>query len=158
MIIAGRSVLLLAFLLLSVTAIAAPAVEGDYLANGKAAKLAFGLAVAGDPFSGNPTTELIFTEKGAGADEKPGMHAMFGNFGSSLIITLMKNDEGYNIIGCVFGHQALEHSGASAIGIVSAVDVKESNGRISGQLVTGADADVFDEPVKVDLKFDLKLP
>jgi hypothetical protein len=158
MTIASRSVPLLAFLLLSAAAIAAPAVTGEYLANGKEARLAFGLAVAGEPFSGKPTTELIFTEKDASADDKPGMHAMFGNFGSSLTITLMKSEDGYSIIGCVFGHQALEHSGASAIGIVSAVDVKESNGRISGQLITGADADVFDEPVKVDLKFDLKLP
>jgi hypothetical protein len=155
---ASRFLLSLAILFFTAHAIAASAIEGDYVANGKQAKLAHGLVVAGKPFSGNPTLELIFTEMDASADDNPEMHAMFGNFGSSLVITLMKAADGYSIIGCVFGHQALEHSGASAIGIVSAVDVRESEGRISGQLVTGADADVFGEAVKVDLKFDLKLP
>ena len=59
-------------LALFVTALwAAAAFEGTYSANGKNAKLAFLIAKKGDPFSGKPTTLLVFSEKDASQDARP---------------------------------------------------------------------------------------
>ena len=85
-------------------------------------------------------------------------HAAFGDFGNALVITLMKDGDGYSVIGAEFGHTALKHMGASATGVLDVKDVKAANGRLSGKLVSGADADIFGEPIKVDLAFDVKLP
>lgn len=153
-----RSFLFVLATLFAAQALAAKPVDGTYRANGQDGKLAFALALAGEPFSGNPTTKLVFTEKDASADNKPDFHAAFGDFGNALVITLMKDSDGYSIIGAEFGHTALKHMGASATGILDVKDVKVANGRISGKLVSGADADIFDEPIKVDLAFDVKLP
>jgi hypothetical protein len=152
-----RSFLLLIIAISATTSWAGSSVEGTYKANGQEAKLAFALAYPDEPFSGNPTTQLIFTEQDASADENPGFHAAFGDFGSALIVRLMKDDDGYSVIGCEFGHKGLKHMGASATGVVDASDIKMTDGRISGHLATKPDADIFDEPVVVDLRFDLAI-
>jgi hypothetical protein len=152
-----RSFLLLIIAIFASTSWAGSSVEGTYKANGQDAKLAYALAFPGEPFSGKPTTELIFTEQDASADENPGFHAVFGDFGSALSIKLMKDDDGYTVIGCEFGHKGLKHMGASATGVVDASDIKMTDGRISGHLTTKPGADIFDEPVAVDLKFDLAI-
>jgi hypothetical protein len=132
-------------------------VGGTYKANGQEAKLAFALAYPDEPFSGNPTTQLIFTEQDASADENPGFHAAFGDFGSALIVRLMKDNDGYSVIGSEFGHKGLKHVGASASGVIDASDIRMTDGRISGHFATKPDADIFDEPIVVDLKFDLAI-
>ena len=150
---------LLTFLLVMIASIASAAspVAGTYKANGQDAKLTFALAYPSEEFSGNPTTQLVFSEQDASADKRPDISALFGKFGSALVVKLMKDGDSYSVIGCEFGHQGLKHAGASAIGIVEAKDVKVTGGRISGHLVTAPDADIFDEPIVVDLKFDVAL-
>ncbi|MBX3697522.1 MAG: hypothetical protein KF811_06915 [Dokdonella sp.] len=155
---AVRSFLFVLIALFAAQAWAAKPVVGTYSANGQDGKLAFALALSGEPFSGNPTTKLVFTEKDASADKQPDFHAAFGDFGNALVITLMKDSDGYSVIGAEFGHTALKHMGASATGVLDVKDVKAANGRLSGKLVSGADADIFGEPIKVDLAFDVKLP
>jgi len=146
-------------LMLFVTALsAASAFEGTYSANGKNAKLAFLIAKKGDPFSGKPTTLLVFSEKDASQDARPDFHAQMGDLGDALVIRLMKDGDNWDVIGSEFAHSALKHSGASATGIVSVKDVTVANGDISGRLTTHADADLFDEPLAIDLRFQVKQP
>ncbi|MFZ2236405.1 MAG: hypothetical protein WBP11_10345 [Dokdonella sp.] len=152
----SQSLLFVLALTLADNALAA-SISGTYQANGVAAKLTHALAMAVEPFSGNPTTRLIFTEKDASADERPDITASFGGFGSALVVTLMKEGDTYSVIGCEFGHTALKRMGASGIGIVDAKDVKARAGQISGKLVSAPDAKIFDEPVSVDLSFDVPL-
>jgi hypothetical protein len=137
---------------------AAPPFEGTYSANGKNAKLAFLIAKKGDPFSGNPTTILIFSEKDASKDPRPDFHAQMGDLGDALVIRLMKDGDKWDVIGSEFAHSALKHSGASGTGIVGVSDVTVANGEISGHLTTHANADLFDEPLAIDLRFHVKQP
>ncbi len=139
-------------------ALAAAPVEGAYKANGKDAKLAYVIARKGEPFSGNPTVTLVFSEKDASKDPKPDMHAQFGDLGDALVIHLMNENGKYTVIGSEFAHSALKHSGASASGVVDIRDAAVANGELSGRLVSGPDAKIFSEPVVVDLRFHVKQP
>jgi len=146
-------------LVLGVTAaFAAAPVEGKYVANGKEGKLAFALAKQDKPFSGKPVTLLVFTEKDASKDANPSSHAQFGDLGDALVVRLRQDGDKWDVIGTEFVHSALKHSGASGTGIVSASDLKVASGEISGHLATGPNADLFDEPLVVDLKFHVKAP
>ena len=137
---------------------AASAFDGTYSANGQKAKLAFLIAKKGDPFSGKPTTVLIFSEKDTNNDQRADFHAQMGDFGDALVIRLMKDGDQWDVIGSEFAHSALKHSGASGTGIVSVKDVTIANGDLSGRLTTHADADLFDEPLVIDLRFHVKQP
>lgn len=152
-------ILLFGCLALFMTALfAAAPFEGVYRANGKDAKLSHVLAQKGEPFSGKPTTKLIFSEKDASADPRADFHAQMGNFGDALVVTLCKDGDEWDVIGSEFAHSALKHSGASGTGIVSAKDVAVANGEISGHLTTTANADLFGEPLVIDLHFHVKQP
>lgn len=144
--------------LLAGLAVAAAPIEGAFKANGKDAKLGYLLAQKGEPFSGNPTVTLVFSEKDASKDPKPDMHAQFGDLGDALVIRLMNEKGKYSVIGSEFAHSALKHSGASASGVVDIQDAAATNGELSGHLVTGPDAKIFSEPVVVDLRFRVKQP
>jgi hypothetical protein len=133
---------------------AAAAFEGTYSANGKNAKLVFLIAKKGDPFSGKPTTVLVFREKDASQDARPDFDAQMGDLGDALVIRLMKDGDKWDVIG-EFAHSALKHSGQRR-GIVSVSDVTVANGEISGHLTTHTDADLFDEPLAIDLRFHVK--
>ncbi|HSE13733.1 MAG TPA: hypothetical protein VLB69_13965 [Rudaea sp.] len=152
-------ILLCSSLVLFVTALwAAAAVEGTYSANGKAGKLVYALAKKGEPFSGKPTTVLVFSEKDASKDPRPDFHAQMGDLGDALVITLRQDGKEWDVIGSEFAHAALKHSGASGSGIVSVKDVAVANGEISGHLTTQPNADLFDEPLVIDLRFHVKQP
>ena len=140
------------------SALAAGPVEGAFKANGKDAKLGYVIAKKGEPFSGNPTVTLVFSEKDASKDPKPDMHAQFGDLGDALVIRLMNENGKYTVIGSEFAHSALKHSGASASGVVDIKDAAVANGELSGHLVTGPDAKIFSEPIAVDLRFHVKQP
>ena len=139
-------------------AVAAGPVEGTFKANGKDAKLSYVVAIKGDPFSGNPTVTVVFSEKDASKDAKPDMHAQFGDLGDALVVHLMNENGKYSVIGSEFSHSALKHSGASASGIIDVKDAAVANGELSGHVVTAADAAIFSEPIAIDLRFHVKQP
>ena len=56
---------------------------------------------------------LVFTEKDHSKDKKPDFNAVFGKFGSALIISL--HEEG-GIFGCQVVHTAHEKQGFTSIG------------------------------------------
>jgi hypothetical protein len=151
--------LLVVGLALSTTALfAAAAVDGTYKANGKDGKLAYVLAKKDEPFSGKPVTMLVFTEKDASKDSKPDMHAQFGDLGDALVVRLSQDGDKWQVIGSELAHSALKHSGVSASGIFEVKDVKIANGEISGHLMTDPKADIFGEPIAIDLHFHVKQP
>lgn len=154
-----NSVLFLCTLALATDVVAAgAAVEGVYRANGKDSVPAHALARNGDAYMDKPTIKLILTEKDAAKDDRPDFHAQMGDLGSALVVTLVKADDGYDVIGSEFAHPALKRSGASATGIVTATDVKIEAGQISGRLVAREGARLFDETLEIDLKFRTKAP
>ena len=132
--------------------------NGTYAANGKAVELTHVLAIKGKPFSDKPTTTLVFTEKDASGDRNPTFDATMGNFGAALVVRLVQDANGWKVIGSEFAHPALQHTGASSIGVVDAADMKLANDELSGRIVTLPDADLFHEPLSIDLKFSVARP
>lgn len=138
--------------------VAGASASGTYSANGKSATLAHVLALKGKPFADKPTTTLVFSEKDASGDKNPAFDATMGNFGAALVVRLAQDANGWKVIGSEFAHPALQHSGASSIGVVDAMDMKVANGELSGRIATVADADLFHEPLSIDVKFDVAQP
>jgi hypothetical protein len=132
--------------------------SGTYSANGKNAVLAHVLAIKGKPFADKPTTTLVFSEKDASGDKNPAFDATMGNFGAALVVRLVQDANGWKVIGSEFAHPALQHSGASSIGVVNAVDMKLANGELSGRIASVTDADLFHEPLNIDVKFSVAQP
>ncbi len=130
-------------------------VSGVYRANGKDAKLTHLLLVPHDDFDGMKTVTLVMTEQDASADSHPEISALFGKYGSSLIVSVQTDG---SVIECEIGHTALQHSGASSLGRVKTTNFHWANGQVSGKLTTGGKADVFDETWEADLDFQGKLP
>src|SRR5262245_26080017 len=102
----------LALMMLSLSVLAGPEaraedtpVSGIFKGNGKEAKLAYITATKGEPYSDKPTIVLVMTEKDHSKETKSRIGAMFGKFGSALIITVLHDG---SIIGCEVVHAAHE--------------------------------------------------
>jgi hypothetical protein len=139
----------------ALAAAAVPSVSGHYRANGKDAKLAHVLAVAHEDFAGQPAVTLVFTEKDTAGDPRADIAASFGNFGSALTVSLLRDG---SVFGCEVGHAALKHMGASSIGKLKSEGFTWANGEVSGKLTTHGPVDLFDETWDVELSFRAKAP
>jgi hypothetical protein len=131
--------------------------DGVYRVDGKDAKISFARSSQGEPFSNHPTIDIALTEKDStGAKGRP----MFWHdtYGAAIVVTLMKEEDGYHVISSTFLHTALKDGGSNGTGIVSLKDTKEANGEISGELVTKPDTTLFDQKLDVDLKFKVPVP
>lgn len=137
-------------------AAAAAAVQGSFKANDKDATLTYALANKSEPWGDHPVIQLVLSEKDASASKRPNFEAQMGRYGAALVVTL--TSDAWDVIGTEFAHPALKHSGASGTGILKVKDVTTSNGEISGHLVTNDNADLFGEPVVIDLTFRVKQP
>ena len=73
----------------------APSVTGVFRGNGKDAKLAYVTARWVEPFDGRPGIQLIFTEKDHTKAKKPEFDAVFGQFGSALVISAFEDGQIY---------------------------------------------------------------
>jgi hypothetical protein len=135
---------------------AAPSVQGSFKANGKDATLTYVLAKKSAPWGDHPVIQLVLSEKDASASKRPDFEAQGAHFGAALVVTL--TSDGWDVIGTEFAHPELKHSGASGTGIVKVKDVTTSNGEITGHLVTNEHADLFGEPIVIDLTFHVKQP
>lgn len=137
---------------------AAAAVQGSFKANGKDGVLTYALAKKSEPWMDQPVIQLVLSEKDASGSKMPDFEAQMGHFGAALAVKLTKGSDGWDVIGTEFAHPALKHSGASGTGIMKVKDVTTSNGEISGHLVTNEHADLFGEPIVIDLTFHVKQP
>jgi len=127
-----------------------PTVTGNFKGNGKDANLAYVSARWGEPFDGKPGIVLVFTEKDHSKDKKPDVDAMFGKFGSALILSL--HEEG-DIYGCQVVHSAHKKQGFSSIGSIETTGFSCDQGKVEGELTTNGPVDTFGETWEVKLKF-----
>ncbi len=151
------STLLLAATLLGTLvpdASAEPGVSGNFLGDGKPAKLAFVSAKKGEPFSDKDTVVVVLTEKDQSKSKNPKFDAGFGKLGSALILTI--NTEG-RIIGCEVAHSAHTKSPFSAVGRIKTADFKWADGVVQAKVSTGGDDEAFGQKWNVDLKFEAKV-
>ncbi len=127
-----------------------PTVTGAFRGNGKEAKLAYASARWGEPFDGKPGIVLVLSEKDHSKDNKPDNGALFGRFGSALIISLFEDG---TIYSCQVVHAAMKHSGFSSSGTMETNDFTYADGKVQGGLTTHGPSDTFGEKWEVDLQF-----
>ena len=127
-----------------------PTVTGIFSGNGKDGKLGYVSANWSEPFAGKPGIELVFTEKDHAKDKKPDTGAMFGKFGSALIISL--HEDG-GIYGCQVVHSAHQKQGFTALGRMEATEFNYADGKVEGELTTHGEVDTFGEKWEVKIKF-----
>lgn len=130
-------------------------VSGLYRANGQDASLVHATAVAHDDFGGQPAVTVVFTEHDPKGDASVHIGAVFGDYGSALVITVLEDG---SVIGCEVAHAALKHRGASSIGKLKTESFKWSDDDVGGRLTTGGEVSLFDETWQVDLTFKVKRP
>lgn len=131
---------------------------GTYRIDGIDAKLGFARTAKGDPYMKRPTIDAVFSEKDSAA-AKDLRSISFGNtYGANISITLYKTEDGsYDVISSSFGHPASKVNGGGS-GIVNVKDVKDANGKISGELFTKPDTTMFGQKLEIDVKFEAPLP
>lgn len=127
-----------------------PSVTGVFKGNGKEAKLAYVSARWSEPFNDQPGITLVLTEKDHAKEAKPDMGAMFGKFGSALIISLHEDGK---IYGCQVVHSAHKKQGFSSIGSLEATDFTYADGKVEGELTTSGQMETFGDTWEVNLKF-----
>lgn len=128
-----------------------PTVTGIFKGNGKEAKLAHVSAHWREPFSGKTGMVLVFTEKDHSKEKKPDTAAMFGKFGSALIISI--HDEDGRIYGCQVVHSAHQKQGFSSIGNIEATEFTYADGKVEGAITTNGQVETFGETWEVNIKF-----
>jgi len=127
-----------------------PSVTGIFKGNGKDAHLAYVSARWGEPFSGKTGIVLVFTEKDHSKVKKPDTDAMFGKFGSALIISLHEDGD---IYGCQVVHSAHKKQGFSSIGSMETSGFTYDAGKVEGELTTNGQVETFGDTWEVKLKF-----
>ena len=127
-----------------------PTVSGVFRGNGKEANLAYVSARWVEPFSDQTGIELVFTEKDHSKENKPDMGAMFGKFGSALIISLHEDGQIYS---CQVVHRAHQKQGFSSIGNLEATEFSYEDGKVEGELTTSGQVETFGETWEVKIKF-----
>jgi len=130
-------------------------VSGIFTGNGKEAKLAYVCTTRGKPFADKPTIVIVFTEKDHPGDKSPATGALFGKYGSALIVTVYEDGQ---IVGCQVVHTEHKKSGFSSSGVIKMSDFKLENGKIQGKLSTGGEDEFFGDKWQVDIKFQAKAP
>ena len=130
-------------------------VTGTFNGNDQEAKLAFVSVQKGTPVGGKQTLRLIFTEKDHSKDEQPDLKALFGNYGSALVIQIQPDGK---VVTCDINHQAFTTKPISSPTSVKMSEFKNDGGWISGKLATDGKDDAFGQTWRVSLTFKAKAP
>jgi hypothetical protein len=130
-------------------------VSGVFKGNDQPAKLAFVSAHKGAAIAGKETIKLVFTEKDPAKDEQADLKALFGNYGSALIIGILPDGK---VVTCDIAHEALKQKPISSPSAVKMSDFKNEGGQISGKLVTDEKQEAFGQTWEVNLIFKTKAP
>ncbi len=78
-------------------------VSGIFKGNDQPAHLVFVSAHKGTPVGGKEMIKLVFTEKDHSKDERPELKALFGDYGSALVIGI---DPDGKVVTCDVAHEA----------------------------------------------------
>ena len=130
-------------------------VNGVFKGNDQSAKLVFVSAYKGTPVSGKETIKLVLTEKDHSKDERADLKALFGDYGSALIIGIQPDGK---VVTCDIAHEALKQKPISSPSSVKMSDFKNEGGQISGKLVTDGKQEAFGQTWEVNLIFKAKAP
>src|SRR6266513_5386863 len=130
-------------------------VSGVYLGNDQPAKLAFVSAHKATPVAGQETIALVFTERDHSKDTQPELKALFGNYGSALVVGI--NPDG-KVVTCDIAHEALKQKPISSPLSVKMSDFKNEGGQISGKLATDGKQEAFGQTWEVNIIFKTKAP
>jgi len=130
-------------------------VSGIFKGNDQPAKLAFVSAHKGTPLRGQETIKLVFTEKDHSKDEQADLKALFGDYGSALVIGIQLDGK---VVTCDVRHEAHKQKPISSPASVKMSDFKNENGQLSGKLATDGKAEAFGETWEVNLTFRTKAP
>jgi len=136
-------------------AVADSEVSGIFKGNDQPAKLVFVSAHKGTPVAGQETIKLVFTEKDHSKDERPDLKALFGDYGSALVIGIQPDGK---IVTCDVAHDAHKQKPISSPGSIKMSDFKSEGGQISGKIATDGKAEAFDQTWEVNLIFKTKAP
>jgi hypothetical protein len=130
-------------------------VSGIFKGNDQPAKLVFVSARKGAPLRGQETIKLVFTEKDHSKDEQADLKALFGDYGSALVIGIQLDGK---VVTCDVRHEAHKQKPISSPTSVKMSEFKNENGQISGKLTTDGKAEAFGETWEVNLTFKTKAP
>ena len=130
-------------------------VSGVYLGNDQPAKLAFVSAQKGTAVAGKDTIKLVFTEKDHAKDERPDLKALFGDYGSALVVGIHADGK---VVTCDIAHEALKQKPISSPSSVKMSDFRNEAGQISGKLATDGRQEAFGQTWEVSLTFRTKAP
>ena len=130
-------------------------VSGIFKGNDQPAKLAFVSARKGTPLRGQETVKLVFTEKDHSKDEQAALKALFGDYGSALVIGIQLDGK---VVTCDVRHEAHKQKPISSPTSVKMSEFKNENGQLSGKLTTDGKAEAFGETWEVNLTFKTKAP
>jgi hypothetical protein len=134
---------------------AASEVSGIFKGNDQPAKLAFVSAHKGTPVRGRETIRLAFTEKDHSQDEQPDLKALFGHYGSALVIGIELDGK---VVTCDVAHEAHQQKPISSPASVKMSEFKNEGGQISGKIATDGKAKAFGQTWEVNLTFKTTAP
>ena len=149
------SVLLVVVLTATQLGAADSEVSGIFKGNDQPAKLAFVSAHKGTPVSGKETIKLVFTEKDHSKAERPELKALFGDYGSALVIGIEPDGK---VMTCDIAHEAHKQKPISSPASVKMNEFKSERGQISGKIATDGKAEAFGQTWEVNLTFKTKAP
>jgi hypothetical protein len=149
------SVLAVVVLSAAQTGAADSEVSGIFKGNDQPAKLAFVSAHKGTPVAGKETIKLVFTEKDHSKDERPDLKALFGDYGSALVIGIEPSGK---VVTCDVAHEAHKQKPISSPASVKMSEFKNEGGQISGKIVTDGKQEAFGQTWEINLTFKTKAP
>src|SRR6266404_9616600 len=149
------SVLAVVVLSAAQTGAADSEVSGIFKGNDQPAKLAFVSAHKGTPVAGKETIKLVFTEKDHSKDEGPDLKALFGDYGSALVIGIEPNGK---VVTCDVAHEAHKQKPISSPASVKMSEFKNEDGQISGKIATDGKAEALGQTWEENLIFKTKAP
>jgi hypothetical protein len=132
-----------------------PTVTGTFTGNGQKADLRFISVKPHEPFNGQRAITLLFTEKDHSKDPKATIKAVFGEYGSCLILSVKEDG---SIFGCEVAHRAHAKSPFTALGEIHMAEFDASTGNARGHVQTPGELDTFDQKWSVDLTFAAPIP
>jgi hypothetical protein len=130
-------------------------VSGIFKGNDQPAKLAFVSAHKGTPVGGKETIKLVFTEKDPSKDERADLKALFGDYGSALVIVIEPDGK---VVTCDVAHEAHKQKPISSPASVKMSEFKNEGGQISGKIATDGKTEAFGQTWEVNLIFKTKAP
>jgi hypothetical protein len=129
--------------------------SGIFKGNDQPAQLAFVSAHTGTLIAGKETIKLVFTEKDHSKDAQPDLKALFGDYGSALVIGI---ELGGKVVTCDVAHEAHKQKPISSPASVKMSDFKSEGGQFSGKIATDGKQEAFGQTWEVNLTFKTKAP